>query len=98
VPGKFPPPKKPPLQLEISLTGKIESLVFDHFADFEGFILETGDSGQHRFKTREGPMLILARKAWRRRIRVTVIAGKHRPEVPLSILLHAGPWYLEDEN
>ena len=43
VPGKFPPVKKPPPSNDISRTGKIESLVFDHFGDFEGFILETGE-------------------------------------------------------
>jgi hypothetical protein len=98
VPGKFPPPKKLPPPFEISLTGKIESLVFDHFGDFEGFILETAGGGTHRFATREGPMLRLARKAWQRRIRVTVIASKLRSDIPLSILLHAGPWHEEDED
>jgi hypothetical protein len=100
VPGKFPPPvkKPPPLHDGVSRTGKIESLVFDHFGDFEGFILETGDGHEHRYATREGPMRRLATKAWRKRIRVTVVSAKHRPDIPLLVRLHGGPWEDEDEN
>jgi hypothetical protein len=52
--------------------GKIGGLLFDHFGDFEGFILESADGGRHRFFSREAAILHLARDAWMERYLVTV--------------------------
>jgi hypothetical protein len=102
VPGKFPPPQHQPEPGHdhlIRLSGKIEGLVYDHFGDFEGFILETVHDGRtHRYESREGPMFDVANRAWRRRIRVSVTSERHRPHVPLSVVLHAGAWLDGDEG
>ena len=54
-------------------TGKIASLIFDRFGDFEGFTLDTED-GDHTFSSRERDMATLAERAWAERLRITVWA------------------------
>ena len=56
---------------EFTYTGKVAGLVFDHFGDFEGFLLDTGD-GEHRFCSRERDVRNVAEHAWRERLRITV--------------------------
>ena len=72
------------------VTGKIDGLIYDHFGDFEGFILETEEGRHHRFASRELPMLMLVQRAWLERLRVTVFAKRHAPHVPRTIILRAG--------
>ena len=73
------------------VTGKIEGIVYDHFGDFEGFILETESGHHHRFASREEPMQRVANAALNRRARVTVMSERHRPHEALRIVLHAAP-------
>jgi hypothetical protein len=68
-------------------TGKVEALIYDHFGDFEGFVLELRDDGTRRFESREAEVETLAREAWRERIVVTVVASANRLHIPLTILL-----------
>lgn len=67
--------------------GKIEGLVYDHFGDFIGFILETEDNRHHRFNTRERPILEIIRQAWSERTPVTVEAEHHDRYIPRTIVL-----------
>jgi hypothetical protein len=67
-------------------SGKISGLVYDRFGDFDGFLLDTED-GEHRFFSREEPMEALVAEAWEDRLFVSVIAERHSPERPLSIIL-----------
>jgi hypothetical protein len=53
--------------------GKVSGLLFDHFGDFEGFTLEGYGGSHHRFSSREGAILELARSALRERFVVTVV-------------------------
>jgi hypothetical protein len=48
--------------------------VFDHFGDFEGFVVESKD-GEHRFHSREQHVEQLVERAWRERLRVEVCAS-----------------------
>lgn len=59
-------------------TGKVTGLVFDHFGDFEGFLLDTGER-DYQFFSRESSVRDLAEVAWRERLRVRVVAeaGEH---------------------
>jgi hypothetical protein len=68
-----------------AFTGKIESLVFDRFGDFEGFMLDTED-GSRKFYSREEEVEELAERAWRERIRITVYVERHQPHRPVSII------------
>lgn len=58
--------------------GKIVALVYDHFGDFEGFIVETEGGHEHCVHSREHAVRDLAvqAKAERRRVRVTT-EGQH---------------------
>ena len=73
-----------------ALTGNIAELIFDHFGDFEGFLLET-DEHEHRFSTRERNMAALAERAWHDQLRLTVIAEPQKPHTPLTIIIHQPP-------
>lgn len=53
-------------------TGKIHALVFDHFGNFEGFVLENYSGSHQRFFSRETAIHDLAHTAWRERHVVTV--------------------------
>jgi hypothetical protein len=74
----------------IHCTGKVSSLIFDRFGDFEGFVLET-DEGHHRFESRQRDVVILIERAWKERLRVTVIAESDHPQHPASILVLQPP-------
>jgi hypothetical protein len=67
--------------------GKIEGIIYDHFGDFAGFILETEDGSHHRFSSREQPMLEVVRRAWSERTPVTVEAERHDRHIPRTIVL-----------
>jgi hypothetical protein len=68
--------------------GKIAGLVYDHFGDFEGFILETGDGQLFTFLSRETHVEALVDRACGERLRVTVISEHHDEDRPRRIILH----------
>jgi hypothetical protein len=71
--------------------GKIVGLVFDHFGDFEGFILETEWAERIQFFSREKNMKQVAERAWADQLRVTVYGydgDEHRPH---RVVLHYTP-------
>jgi hypothetical protein len=75
---------------ERTFTGKICGLIFDHFGDFAGFVLET-EHGEHRFHSREKEMEELAERAWKERLRITVHVDRSEPHRPLWIVVHQPP-------
>ena len=82
--------KKPHPGWEKEFTGKIVGIIYDHFGDFEGFVLEDERGGQHRFESRERPMLTVVQRAWDERLRVRVIAERDRENEPRKVILLAG--------
>jgi hypothetical protein len=75
----------------LSFPGKVRALVFDHFGDFEAFILETED-GERRFLSREHAVRRLVEHAWEERIGVIVVAERHDALHPVAIILReVGP-------
>jgi len=69
--------------------GKIESLTYDHFGDFESFTVETADGTFKRFESREPHIEELAKKAWQEHLRVKVHPEQHEEDHPAYIsLLH----------
>jgi hypothetical protein len=71
-------------------TGKVSALVFDHFGDFDGFVLETAE-GEVQFRSRERDMRDLAQRAWRERLRITVWSDDDEPHRLLSVELRDPP-------
>jgi hypothetical protein len=74
-----------------SFCGKIGAIIYDHFGDFEAFILETREGGRHRFESREARILALVERACRYRITTTVVVRRHNPGSLFEILLHGVP-------
>jgi hypothetical protein len=66
-------------------TGKVESLSYDRFGDFEGFTLETMDGALRRFDSREPHVEELVRRALKERARITVKVDAHHSNRPSSI-------------
>ena len=88
-PGKAAPPRPRPEE-RVGHTGKIAGLIFDHFGDFEGFVLET-NKREHRFFSREKDMEELAERVWFERLRITVWTERDHPHRPLTITVHQPP-------
>jgi hypothetical protein len=91
LPKAKPRPHKPPSHPTYELTGKIAGLNYDHFGDFEGFILETDHQQHHHFHSREPEIAELAQRAWRERLRLTVYTDPHHPNHPVTITIHPPP-------
>jgi len=70
------------------ILGKIEGLIFDHFGDFEGFILETEWDDRLHFYSREKNLQAVVERAWAARLRVTVIPEPADEHHPRRIILH----------
>jgi hypothetical protein len=70
-------------------TGKIESLIYDRFGDFEGFILETEKGEKIHFYSRERHIAELAQFVWTARILITVRSSRQQSRVPERIDLHS---------
>jgi hypothetical protein len=67
--------------------GKVTGLVYDHFGDFEGFLLEVGCDRTRRFSSRERRVECLIREAWRERSTVVVITAAHDAQCPVNIVV-----------
>jgi len=77
-------------ECRLAYTGKIVGLLFDHFGDFEGFILETEDE-EHTFRSREKDVAELAQHVWRDRLRITVLAECDEAHRPLTMIVREPP-------
>jgi hypothetical protein len=60
-------------------TGKIASLFYGHFGDFDGFVLETFSGHLRRYLSHEERIEHLAREAWQERYVVTVWSEPGEP-------------------
>jgi hypothetical protein len=59
---------------ELAHAGKVERIIFDHFGDFEGFVLETAHGELRHFYSREDRVFDLIERAWEQRLAVTIEA------------------------
>jgi hypothetical protein len=66
--------------------GKVEALAYDHFGDFEGFVLEMRDGRRRFFRAREQRLEELVRRACEERLVTMVIAAEDDQQI-LSIVL-----------
>lgn len=72
-------------------TGKVVSVIYDRFGDFEGFVLETEEGHEHCFHGREPEIERLVRYAWDDRAVISVFVERHCLERPVSIVLRRSP-------
>jgi hypothetical protein len=69
--------------------GKIESLIYDGFGDFEAFTVRSATGETRRFDSREPHVAELTRFAWKERARVVVYVEPLHPHHAASIALVA---------
>jgi hypothetical protein len=86
-----PIPPRPGREDRFRYTGKIAALIFDHFGDFEGFILETQHGEEHKFFSCEKDMEELAERVWSERLRISVWSDRDQPQRPLTITVLQPP-------
>ena len=88
--GQKPGKRKDDGELREIFYGKVAGIIYDHFGDFEGFILETED-GERTFRSKEHQVEDLVKCAWQERIAVKVIAERHAISIPVSIIYLNAP-------
>lgn len=76
-----------PRPAEFEYTGKVSTIVFDRFGDFEGFTLLTLQGHEHSFRGRERLVKELVQQAWRERILISVFVEAKEPHLPISIVM-----------
>jgi hypothetical protein len=81
----------------LCFTGKIAGLIFDHFGNFEGFLLDDGGCDR-KFLSREKAVAELAERAWRERLRITVCVERNKPHSPASIVIRQPPVAFHDRD
>jgi hypothetical protein len=72
---------------EDGLAGKVESLTYDSFGDFESFTFETLHGQMRRFESREPHLEEVVKRAWQDRMRVRIVAEAHHSHRVSSISL-----------
>jgi hypothetical protein len=65
----------------------VVSIVYDHFGDFDGFVLELENGHEHRFRCRACRVENVVREAWRDEILTTVISEPHDEEAVRFVIL-----------
>jgi Kelch motif len=68
------------------VTGKIDAVIYDHFGDFAGFVLEDFRGRMHRFHSKEHRVEVCVRRAKEERLVTTVVAGD-KGEVVLEVIV-----------
>jgi hypothetical protein len=89
VPGRERPPHH--RGRGVQYTGKVASIVYDRFGDFEGFVLLTYEGHERHFAGRERDVEALITRAWVERIAISVVVEPDRPEWPANIILRRPP-------
>ena len=75
----------------LEFTGKVDGILYDHFGDFTGFIIETRHGEKRKFLSHERKVHNLTEVAWLQRNMVTIFVHHEHPERPLEILVHGEP-------
>jgi hypothetical protein len=91
-PTGVPSPSRvhPPRGERETWIGRVSSIIYDRFGEFEGFDLETEHS-ERRFRATEHTIEELVRCAWLDRILIAVHAPLRDPHRPSSITLLRAP-------
>jgi hypothetical protein len=71
--------------------GKVAGLVYDHFGDFDGFILEEGCERVRRFRSRECRLAHVLREAWKDRATVIVLTDSRDESCPIEVIVGGEP-------
>lgn len=75
----------------VKFVGKVAGLVYDHFGDFDGFILEEGCDHARRFRCRGDRLAHVLREAWTDRATVTVLTDACDESCPIEVIVGGEP-------
>jgi hypothetical protein len=75
----------------VKFIGKIAGLVYDHFGDFDGFILEEGCDRVRRFRSRECRLAHVLHEAWKDHATVTVLTDSRDESCPIEVIVGGAP-------
>ena len=75
----------------VEFTGKISGLVYDHFGDFEGFVVEEGCNRFRRFRSRECRLAGVLREAWKDCATVVVITDPKDDSCVIEVIVGGEP-------
>lgn len=78
-----------PGEHRIGFEGKVDSVIYDRFGDFEGFVLDTED-GERRFASTERPIERVVLRAFAHRVPIAVIVELDEVHRPETIILLSG--------
>ena len=78
-----------PGERRIGFEGKVDSVIYDRFGDFEGFVLDTED-GERRFASTERPIERVVLRAFAHRVPIAVIVELDEVHRPETIILLSG--------
>jgi len=90
-PYGVPPSQTIHLEGRREYTGKVMSVIYDRFGDFEGFVLVTEEGHEEFFRAHEREIEALVRTAWSQRMVITVFVHGHALQWPVSIALRRVP-------
>ena len=71
--------------------GKVAGLIYDHFGDFDGFVLEEKCDHVRRFRTREYRLARVLREAWKDRATVIVLTDSRNELCPIEVIVGGEP-------
>lgn len=72
---------------ENKFVGKVAGLIYDHFGDFDGFILEEGCDNPKRFRSRECKLRQIIHEAWKDRATVIVLTDCCDGSCPIEVIV-----------
>ena len=75
----------------VEFVGKVAGLIYNHFGDFEGFVLEEGCSRVRRFRSTESRLARILREAWKDCGTVIVIADACDESCVLEVVVGGEP-------
>lgn len=85
--------KHPPCRRDhlVEFVGKVAGLIYNHFGDFEGFVLEEGCNRVRRFRSTECRLANLLGEAWKDRATVRVITDSCDESCVLEVVVGGEP-------
>ena len=91
LPGDGGKPGPCEVERETEFVGKVTGLIYDHFGDFAGFVLEEGCGRVRRFQSRERRMARIIRQAWGDRATVIVLTDACDESCPVKVIVGGEP-------
>jgi hypothetical protein len=91
LPGSLTNPEPCDSDHLVKFEGKVTGLAYNHFGDFDGFILEEGCGRVRRFRSHECRLAQVLREAWKDRATVSVLTDSRDECCPIEVIVGGQP-------